>query len=491
VQGADSGVSITGRYALHGPIARGGMATVHLGRLMGPVGFARTVAIKRLHPQFATDPDFVSMFVDEARLAARVRSPYVVPTVDVIATGGELLLVMDYVAGESLGRLVRAATDAAERVPVPIAVAVMSGVLYGLHAAHEARSERNEPLGIVHRDVSPQNILVGTDGLARVLDFGVAKAAGRLQTTRDGQLKGKLSYMAPEQLRNEPVTRRADVYSASVVLWEAITGERLFASDSEGALVTSVLLGRVEAPSRAVSKASPGADDETMHAIEKLDAVVLRGLERDPARRFESAREMAMVLEASVRPATPAQVSEWLERIAGRVLADRAARVAAIESEGAIAAPADPALAAAEPGTQASSISVATNATHPDVRRSGRRAMIVLATGAVLALLGVTLIVRSTRSPAGALPPPELTATAASAAASAMPPAAPASFAPPATGSASAEHDPSAAPPTTPPTASSPRAAPAPAKRTVPRSDCNPPFTWDALGKKHYKAQCL
>jgi serine/threonine-protein kinase len=459
------------------------MATVHFGRLIGPVGFARTVAIKRLHPQYAGDPDFVSMFVDEARLAARVRSPHVVPTVDVISTAGELFLVMDYVAGESLARLVRSVSEGGARVPVPVAVAVMSGVLHGLHAAHEARSERGEPLGIVHRDVSPQNILVGTDGLARVLDFGVAKAAGRLQTTRDGQLKGKLSYMAPEQLRNEPITRKADVYASSVVLWEVLTGERLFSAESEGGLVTTVLSGKVDAPSGAVARASPETDEETMHALERLDAVVLRGLEKDPAKRFESARQMAMEMEACVPAATAPQVGEWLERVAGRVLAERAGRLAAIESEGALAAPAVHTGPAVEAPTQASSISVATNASGSVTRREGRRAKIVLVAGAALAVIGVTLIVRSSRAPA----PVEET------------PPAPAVTAPATTSSAEVEApQPPPAVPSTSPAASSGATAPTmpprparPPRRVVPRPDCNPPFTWDSLGKKHYKAECL
>ncbi len=215
------------------------------------------VAIKRLHPQFAAQPEFVSMFVDEARLATRFRSPHVVSTLDVVATGEELFLVMDYVAGESLARL--AATDRGDRIPVPIAVAIVAGALEGLHAAHEARGETGEPLGLVHRDVSPQNILVGTDGLARVLDFGIAKAAGRLQSTRDGELKGKLSYMPPEQLRREPLGRRGDVYSAAVVLWETLTGERLFGGDDEGGIVTRVLMGKVQAPSRVAKQRGPDA----------------------------------------------------------------------------------------------------------------------------------------------------------------------------------------------------------------------------------------
>ncbi|MGH7294995.1 MAG: serine/threonine-protein kinase, partial [Polyangiaceae bacterium] len=226
------------------------MATVHLGRLLGPAGFARTVAIKQLHAQFATDPEFVSMFLDEARLAARIRSPHVVPIVDIVADGGELLLVMDYVQGESLVRLLRSVLQARELVPLDIAVAVIAGALHGLHAAHEATDEQGNPLGIVHRDVSPQNILVGTDGLARLLDFGVAKAAGRIQTTREGQIKGKIAYMAPEQLRSEPVTRRTDVYAAAVVLWETLTCRRLFRADNEGAIVTSILQSEIEPPSR-------------------------------------------------------------------------------------------------------------------------------------------------------------------------------------------------------------------------------------------------
>src|SRR5207247_8656477 len=134
-------------------------------------------------------------------------------------------VVMDFVLGDSLARLLRAARDRGERTPLPIAAAIMVNVLHGLHAAHEAKNERGEPLGLVHRDVSPQNVLVGADGAAHVIDFGVAKAAGRAQITRDGQLKGKLSYMAPEQLRGGFVDRRVDVFGASIVLWETLTGQ--------------------------------------------------------------------------------------------------------------------------------------------------------------------------------------------------------------------------------------------------------------------------
>src|SRR5580704_9338075 len=148
---------IIGRYALYDEIASGGMATVHIGRLLGPVGFSRTVAIKRLHPQFAKDPDFVSMFLDEARLAARIRHPNVIGTLDVVALEGELFLVMEYVPGESLARLWRTTFESGRSIPLPIVSAILVGVLDGLHAAHEATDDNDEPLGIVHRDVSSQH----------------------------------------------------------------------------------------------------------------------------------------------------------------------------------------------------------------------------------------------------------------------------------------------------------------------------------------------
>jgi len=312
---------ILGRYALYEEIASGGMATVHFGRLLGVVGFAKTVAIKRLHPQLARDPEFVSMFLDEARLAARVRHPNVVSTLDVVALERELFLVMEYVQGDSLRHLVRNATAQGGLVPPPIVATIMVGVLHGLHAAHEAGNERGEPLGIVHRDVSPQNILVGIDGVPRVFDFGVAKAAGRAQTTREGQLKGKLPYMSPEQLMGRGVTRATDVFAASAVLWEALVGKRLFKGDSEGEIVRKVLDAEVVRPSELVPGLPP-----------QLDALVLRGLARDPDERFATAREMARALEKCLPMAPASDVGEFVEKTAAATLAIRAERMAKIES---------------------------------------------------------------------------------------------------------------------------------------------------------------
>src|SRR5262249_39049696 len=157
--------------AVYDEIAAGGMATVHLGRLVGPIGFSRTVAIKRLHPQFARDPEFAAMFFDEARLAARIRHPNVVPVIDVVADEGEVLLVMEYVHGEAFSFVLKILAANRKRLPPRIVGNVLAATLVGLHAAHEATSETGAPLGIVHRDVSPQNVLLGADGIVRVLDF--------------------------------------------------------------------------------------------------------------------------------------------------------------------------------------------------------------------------------------------------------------------------------------------------------------------------------
>ncbi|HEX4477605.1 MAG TPA: serine/threonine-protein kinase [Polyangiaceae bacterium] len=310
-----------GRYALFGEIATGGMATVVFGRLVGPSGFSKTVAIKRLHPQFAKDPDFVSMFLDEARLASRIQHPNVVATLDVVALVDEVVLVMEYVPGESLSKLIRNTVALGEKLPVGHAAAIVSGMCHGLHAAHEAKNERREPLHIVHRDVSPQNVLVGVDGVPRVLDFGVAKAAMRSASTRDGQLKGKLSYMAPEQLGGSGVDRRTDVFAAGIVLWEALVGQRLFAGADPGEIVAKVLNEKLKPPMALVANVPPA-----------LNAVVMKALQRDPEKRYQTARDFANELEASVALPRPNAVGEWVEKIAAVDLERRAQVLSKIET---------------------------------------------------------------------------------------------------------------------------------------------------------------
>jgi len=315
------GTEIIGRYALHGEIASGGMAVVHFGRLLGPVGFSRPVAIKRLHPQLAREPNVRAMFIDEARLASRIRHPNVVPTLDVVTDGGDLLLVMEYVHGESLQQLLRTVRKRGERVPLRITLAVMTAVLHGLHAAHEATTETGQPLNVVHRDVSPQNVMVGADGVARVLDFGIARATVRLENTREGIVKGKLAYMAPEQLGGVVVDRRADVYAATVVLWEMLTGKRLFVREDGGAvLIEKLLRGAIEVPSTH----APGLP-------RLLDAIVLHGLARTPDQRFATAREMALALERLGELAPASEIGAWVEALAAPTLTERAVRLKQLE----------------------------------------------------------------------------------------------------------------------------------------------------------------
>lgn len=297
------------------------MATVHLGKIDGPAGFSRAFAIKRLHPQFARDPSFVAMFLDEARIASRLRHPNVVPIVDVVSEDGELFLVMDYVHGEAWSRLLRAADRSGNRPALPIVSSVMAGMLDGLHAAHQATGDMGEPLHIVHRDVSPQNVLVGVDGVARITDFGVAKAARRLQDTNTGRLKGKLPYMAPEQYSRDDVDHRVDVFAAGIVLWEAVTGRRLFVADEPARVMNLVLHSPI-----------PPASEHNPSVPPALDAVIARALERDRTARFQSAREMAVALERAVPPAPAREVGEWVQASAASGLEQRSLLVQEVAS---------------------------------------------------------------------------------------------------------------------------------------------------------------
>lgn len=288
---------------------------MHLARQVGPDG--RTVAIKRLHPQFLKDDDFVTMFMDEARIATRIVHPNVVRVLEILHSSRGLFLVMDYVHGETLSRLLRFARTVHEPVPAALVARIVHDALLGLHAAHETRGDHGELLDVVHRDVSPQNIVVGADGRASVLDFGVAKAAGRAQVTREGQIKGKLAYMSPEQIRGQ-VDRRTDVFAASVVLWEALTQRRLHEGKKDVEIVTRIVKGDYDPPS--------------LHAPvpPALDAIVLRGLSAEPEGRFASAAEMAAAM-AEVGLASEDAVGAWVRRLAGPLLEGRTERLALLE----------------------------------------------------------------------------------------------------------------------------------------------------------------
>jgi eukaryotic-like serine/threonine-protein kinase len=483
--------TVIGRYTLFDAIGAGGMATVHLARLAGDASFARTVAVKRLHPRYAADPQFVTMFLDEARLAARIKHPNVVPILDVVSTADELFLVMDYVAGESLYGLMAKAREHAARIPVRVGIAVVSDVLHGLHAAHEAKSERGAPLAIVHRDVSPQNILVGADGQTRILDFGVAKARGQTHTTGEGQLKGKLRYMAPEQLEEGSLTPAADIYATGIVLWEILTGRRMFGAETDVGVVGRILEGRVAPPS-SVAAGGAEAEADERSALQRLDAIVLKALAREPARRFSTAREMAQALEEQVPRAPVVEVAEWVEATSKEALDRRAELVAEIERD-AVGAARGPTVLGSD---EATAIEPSPSRVAPDApplspaappvsrRRFGVVGVGVVAVALVVALgAALVLVARPRSGPTSQGSPP----------ASAL------------SGAPSASNAPATQPPA-PPSSSTPVAsAPAPASGkagrkpagggvpTAPRraDPCKPPFVWDEQGVKHYKPECM
>jgi serine/threonine protein kinase len=298
-----------GRYEIVSDLGAGGMATVYLGRALSVAGFQRLVAIKLLHPHLLRDETFVQMFLDEGRLAARIHHPNVVGTLDLERSPEGLYIVSEYIEGDQLLGLYKAARATEQRIPRPIALRIALDVLAGLQAAHDLTDDLGTALRIVHRDVSPHNILVGSDGITRLTDFGIAKAEERIADTRDGIVKGKLSYMAPEQPNDSPIDRRADLFSLGTVLWECLTGRRLFPGKTD-AEVLQALLYRPIARLRAVDPELP----------EALDGVLARALDRDPARRWQSAREFSDALEGAVGASGIASY---------RVVADHVKQVAA------------------------------------------------------------------------------------------------------------------------------------------------------------------
>ncbi len=522
---------ILGRYAIYDVIAAGGMATVHYGRLLGPVGFARTVAIKRLHPQLAQDPEFVTMFLDEARIAARIRHPNVVATLDVVATSNEIFLVMDYVHGESLARILHQLIKLYGTVPLPIALRIATDVLQGLHAAHEATDERGVPLNIVHRDVSPHNVLLGIDGVARLVDFGVAKAMGRSQITREGQVKGKLSYMAPEQLRAEAtLTRQVDVHALSAVLWEMLAGKRLFGGRSETEIVGLLVMHEIPSLSRTI----PGIPPE-------VDAVLQRGLAVDLAERYRTAREMCLDLETCGAMTSTMQVGDWVQQLAKETIDLRSRRLVSIErdrdsgaqlpslsessdssgsgkdwlahlskpdpSEAAKAtaplapSPSTSATAASGPEAQRTVTATRPESPAPDASPDAAlahppapRALVWAAGIACAALLVGTLW--AVRSRFVGRPPSTVATSTISSAISAAPPAVPTPV-----GTAVADESPSAVPTASAAaasagaSASAPAVAPAaprsPGARPASKRNCDPPFTIDNQGVRIPKRECF
>jgi serine/threonine-protein kinase len=541
-----------GRYLLHRQIARGGMATIHVARLMGDEGFSRIVAAKRLLPEFAEDSEFVSMFMDEARIASKVHHPNVVPVLDLVTTAEEVMLVQEYVHGVPLHVLLRTSHEAHQRIPIRIAVSIAAQVLAGLHAAHTTIDEMGEPLGIVHRDVSPQNVMIAIDGSARLLDFGVAKATMAAHVTRDGTFKGKLAYSAPEQVRGKPVAQ-SDVYSLSVVLWELLVGHRMHgATQGDAELIATIIHGTIPSLTEALSnEADWGAiDSEEWKVLAAIEPIVEKGLAVDLGQRYESAAEMEEELTKAVPPASASEVAAWVKSlgkafIEGRdkiIAAEEAswrrthANVSTIGGRRLTQPPVEFARASSADIARASSADLVRDQLVPDdlsipfapLMAPNRGAkMIIGVLGALVLLLGVGVVFAmksgsndapaATPAPATStsdvvtLPTPPtfpapttVTVTPLPAPPPAQPASEPASVETKATREAPAVRRPVAKPaprPTTPriekkkeepPPApikqSIPEAKPAAAE--TPKSDCNPPYYFEGQ-KKVFKPQCL
>jgi serine/threonine-protein kinase len=443
-----------GRYAVYDAIGAGGTASVHLG-VVRDGGAPRIVAVKVLHAG-AREMGSVAMLLDEARVTRLVKHPNVVPIVDVAADGEEMLAVMEYVEGEPFAKLLAEERGRGARASIGVACAVVRDVLQALHAAHEARDVEGRPLGLVHRDVTPDNILVDASGVGRLTDFGIAKARGRLHSTKDGGVKGKLAYLAPEQVGGD-VSPATDIYAAGLVLWEALTGRRAIEGDNE-----AVVLARALAPD------VPSARTLEPSVPAELDRVVERAIAADPASRYASADDFARAIEAACGGvASPNEVAAWLHSVAGSRLDARRARVAEILR--------------AEAGTT-------------DRRRAPWVAAVALVVGGALA--AATL---AHRAGAPAEPSPVVPEMAASAPASS-----PASALAPATPPPPASAVDLAAPPTPVPDPTAPAAAASgrdrrgttrvgTARPAGPgsRDACDPPWIIDSNGIRRYNRSCL
>jgi serine/threonine-protein kinase len=279
-----------GKYRLIAELGHGGMADVFLAVARGPegLGFSKLSVVKRLRPNLAEDPEFISMLVDEARVAARLNHPNCIQTYEIGETNHRYFIAMEFLEGQPLNRLLTRARKAEGKLTLPQQVSIICDVLAGLHHAHELRDYDGTPLGIVHRDVTPQNVFVTYEGNVKVVDFGIAKAAGRATETRDGIVKGKVQYMSPEQATGMSVDRRSDLFAVGVMLWEMATGERLWKNeDGEMAVMSRLIAREIPRSATAANPAVPSA----------LDEIIVKALAPEPDDRYATAEEFEAALE--------------------------------------------------------------------------------------------------------------------------------------------------------------------------------------------------
>jgi eukaryotic-like serine/threonine-protein kinase len=309
-----------GRYELLLPVGTGGMACVWAARLLGHRGFSKLVAIKTILPHLAQDTNFEKMFLDEARIAACVRHPNVCDLYELGEEGHVLYLAMEWINGDSLFRVLRPTGAGAPPLDARVAARIVADACAGLHAAHELADDTGRCLNVIHRDISPQNILLSLEGAVKVTDFGVAKARGQLHaTTKGGQIKGKVGYMAPEQIRGAPSDRRADLFAMGCVLYQVSTGTRPFHGPNEAHVLDAICRGVYDPP-----RASGGYPPALARILE-------RALANDPGQRFETAEQMGMALEGwlaeSGAPVMAPQIAGCVRERLGEELAKRYARM--------------------------------------------------------------------------------------------------------------------------------------------------------------------
>ncbi|MFK7985751.1 MAG: serine/threonine protein kinase [Sandaracinaceae bacterium] len=299
-----------GGYTLTAKLGTGGFASLYLGRKTGPSGFTRLAAVKVVHSHLMPEEKFRLMFADEAQINTRVQHPNIVRVEDFGEHAGTLYMVMEYVYGCSLAELLQQLSQSGLRLDVPLAVWVLMNVADALHAAHDAYDEDQRPLNIVHRDVSPQNVLLSYHGYVKLIDFGIAKATYRRHITRTGGVKGKLRYMAPEQAASNKVDRRIDVYALGVVAWEMLTMRRAFRSSNP-----LELLRQIQNPN--IPRASTLADVPSA-----VDDVVVRAMAREPGDRYATARTLRRELAKACPEALlcePRDLAKLLEDNLGRI----------------------------------------------------------------------------------------------------------------------------------------------------------------------------
>ncbi len=478
-----------------GAIASGGMATAYLGVQIGPLGYRRPVVVKKLHAQYARDPDFVAMLLDEARLCSRVRHPAIVPVVDVLSAGGELTLVLEYVPGAPLSFLRNAGSGP---IAPELVVAVGTELCEALRAIHDATDDQGRALSIVHRDISPQNVMIAIDGSVRVLDFGVAKARFRAQATRTGELKGKPGYMAPEQLALQTVDARTDVYAVGVLLWELLSGQRLHENAFSAEQLTAVLAD------------GPPALDELPPDAHAVGEVLRRAMQTRAADRFPGAAALGAALEQAATPAPRSALRSWVENLASPLVADYARALDQLEADAGSNTPGQIAPSTNTAITQRISDAETTSVSQSGLATSARsgsikpaRALLLLAAGVAIGLIFWTARgMRSAPTPV-AQPGPRDTPVAAvqpvhTQSLSAVPTVrarSDAASAPAATNARARER--SGVRPPTPTersvlTSATPRdAAPGVASASSPTPKCSPPYRIESDGVRVFKEECL